>query len=52
MNNSQYGNNSSIILNNSSQIGNQSTNFLNNSDKFPKGIRVDELVRHNLRTEQ
>ena len=47
MNNSQYGNNSSIILNNSSQIGNQSTNFLNNSDKFPKGIRVDELVRDN-----
>ena len=48
MNNSQYGNNSSIILNNSSQmIGNQSTNFLNNSDKFPKGIKINEIVRDN-----
>ena len=48
MNNSQYGNNSSVILNNSSQlIGNQSTNFLNNSDKFPKGIKINEIVRDN-----
>ena len=48
MNNSQYGNNSSVILNNSSQaIGNQSTNFLNNSDKFPKGIKINEIVREN-----
>ena len=48
MNNSQYGNNSSVILNNSSQaIGNQSTNFLNNSDKFPKGIKINEIVKEN-----
>ena len=48
MNNSQYGNNSSVILNNSSQLmGNQSTNFLNNSDKFPKGIKINEIVRDN-----
>ena len=48
MNNSQYGNNSSVILNNSSQVlGNQSTNFLNNSDKFPKGIKINEIVREN-----
>ena len=48
MNNSQYGNNSSVILNNSSQvIGNQSTNFLNSSDKFPKGIKINEIVREN-----
>ena len=48
MNKSQYGNNSSVILNNSSQvIGNQSTNFLNSSDKFPKGIKINEIVREN-----
>ena len=48
MNNSQYGNNSSVILNNSSQvIGNQSSNYLNNSDKFPKGIKISEIVREN-----
>ena len=48
MNNSQYGNNSSVILNNSSQvIGNQSTNFMNSSDKFPKGIKINEIVREN-----